>query len=239
MAKNKTNKKVGQRKCSYHSEECLAAPETMDIEEVEEEMVGSEEELWDIIEVIHGKTDRVCHMEGCNLLAVAVWKSNLVNDPNDVWPMCESCQENYYGGWPDDIERPATFIEEGLASAAGDELENNKAASNVATKDEAEPTNDAIRGETVDDFITSDVVDANKEPTSESEDEANSDENEADEVWDVKKIMSIAAINHECPIKCSHETCDLPAAVAMVSNVKPNENWYSCLDCQVCSTILV
>lgn len=56
---------------------------------------------------------------------------------------------------------------------------------------------------------------------------------EGDEEWDLKKILSIDAIKHACPIKCSHDTCTLVAATVWISNQKPTENWYSCLDCQV------
>lgn len=57
------------------------------------------------------------------------------------------------------------------------------------------------------------------------------DEDEEKEVWDLKKILSIAEIT-ECPIKCSSDACTLPAACAWVSNLNPTK-WYSCLDCQV------
>ena len=60
-----------------------------------------------------------------------------------------------------------------------------------------------------------------------------SEDSEADEEWDLKKILSIDAIKHACPIKCSHDTCTLVAATVWISNKKPTENWYSCLDCQV------
>lgn len=56
---------------------------------------------------------------------------------------------------------------------------------------------------------------------------------EGDEEWDLKKVLSIDAIKHACPIKCSHDTCTLVAATVWISNQKPTENWYSCLDCQV------
>jgi hypothetical protein len=59
------------------------------------------------------------------------------------------------------------------------------------------------------------------------------DMEEEDEQWDLKKIMSIAAVIRRSPIKCSHETCNLVAATVWVSNLKPSESWYSCLDCQV------
>lgn len=67
----------------------------------------------------------------------------------------------------------------------------------------------------------------------EIEDENVEEDSEADEEWELKKIMPIEAINHEFPVKCSHDTCTLVAATVWVSNQKPDEKWYSCLDCQV------
>jgi hypothetical protein len=58
-------------------------------------------------------------------------------------------------------------------------------------------------------------------------------ESEVDEEWELTKIMPITAITHPCPIKCSHDTCALVAVSVWVSNQKPDEKWYSCLDCQV------
>jgi hypothetical protein len=61
---------------------------------------------------------------------------------------------------------------------------------------------------------------------------AGDEEGEAEEVWDVKKVMSIADVK-DCPIKCSTEKCTLAAACVYVSNLAPTEKSYSCLDCQV------
>ena len=66
------------------------------------------------------------------------------------------------------------------------------------------------------------------------ENENANDFEDEEEQWDLKKIMSIAAVVRKSPIKCSHDTCTLVAATVWVSNLKPSENWYSCLDCQVC-----
>lgn len=64
-------------------------------------------------------------------------------------------------------------------------------------------------------------------------DNENTKEMDDDEQWDLKKIMSIAAVIRKSPIKCSHETCTLVAATVWVSNLKQSGKWYSCLDCQV------
>lgn len=65
------------------------------------------------------------------------------------------------------------------------------------------------------------------------ENENSEEMEEEEEQWELKKIMSIAAVARKSPIKCSHETCTLVAATVWVSNLKPSESWYSCLDCQV------
>ena len=70
-------------------------------------------------------------------------------------------------------------------------------------------------------------------PEHAASDDEEGDDSEANEEWDLKKILSIDAIKHACPIKCSHDTCTLVAATVWISNKKPTENWYSCLDCQV------
>lgn len=247
--KSKSCKKVGARGGvgggSTTPTEDSTTAEAMDIEE-EEEMDEGAEEVWDIIEVLQDKqTDHVCRTDGCNSAAVAVWKSNLLDDPSDVWPMCEPCQEQSFGGWPDDCERPTTSEEKGNGTATpppaeGSMLEN-------ATKrvdDEAATPNDD--GETADTSATTSNdkcnSDAHEEPptgdcdnsaSSDNDEQGNDDADEPEELWDLKKIMSIAAVTHECPIKCSRENCALPAAASWVSNLKPTENWYSCLDCQV------
>jgi hypothetical protein len=228
MAKNKSTK-VGQRERRTPTNDSTTAPEAMDIEEPDEE--NSQEELWDVIEVIQGTTDRICRMDGCNSAAVAVWKSSLVNDPDDVWLMCEPCQEEQFDGWPDDLERPTS--NEGAdgaeVSLAEGDLENGTASKETKHGDAAAPND---HGAIAKDSAAPGDDQEQKEPDSDS-DEANADDDDEEPVWDMTKIMSIAAVTHECPIKCSHESCSLPAAVVWVSNLKPTENWYSCLDCQV------
>lgn len=58
------------------------------------------------------------------------------------------------------------------------------------------------------------------------------DDGEEIEVWELKKILSYADITKEATIKCSTETCTLPACSVWISNLAPTEKWYSCLDCQ-------
>ena len=60
------------------------------------------------------------------------------------------------------------------------------------------------------------------------EDEDNADE--ANEEWDLKKIMSVEELT-KAPIKCKNEDCTLSSACVYVSN--KGETWNTCLDCQV------
>ncbi|KAL7572536.1 hypothetical protein ACA910_000359 [Epithemia clementina (nom. ined.)] len=62
-------------------------------------------------------------------------------------------------------------------------------------------------------------------------DEDPANEDEVDEQWDVKKIMSIKDLT-DFPVICSAEGCVNVAALVYISNLAPTENWYSCLDCQ-------
>ena len=54
-----------------------------------------------------------------------------------------------------------------------------------------------------------------------------------EEGWELKRIMSIQDVTGDAPIKCSTETCLLPAACAYVSTLDPTSRWFCCLDCQV------
>ena len=66
---------------------------------------GSEKdiELWDIDRVIPTDEDIVeCRTGGCTYPAVAIWRSN--KNPNDKWALCEDCQLEEYGGWPEKDE---------------------------------------------------------------------------------------------------------------------------------------
>jgi hypothetical protein len=63
------------------------------------------------------------------------------------------------------------------------------------------------------------------------------EEGEDDEMWDLKKIMSIAEITTAAPIMCNTEDCPLLACCVYQSQQdsttkNPPSKWYSCIDCQ-------
>jgi hypothetical protein len=172
--------------------------------------------LWVMAQVIEGSNQHhVCHINGCDAEVVAVWKkANQAVDDDQTWPVCSTHRQQQPGEEPTvpSLPEAAEFTTE------GDDLA-------VPQSDEAQDAQNSQES------LESDCVARNDEESEQNNDE--DDDEEPDALWDLKKIMSIDDIMHECPIKCSHKTCKLPAATIWVCSAKPNENWYSCLDCQV------
>jgi hypothetical protein len=78
------------------------------------------------------------------------------------------------------------------------------------------------------------VEGATSSDDSDKHSEQEEDGGEQVEVWEVTKVLSIQDLKKKGrPIVCSTESCNTPAAVVYKSSLKPNKNWYSCLDCQV------
>ena len=221
MAPANKAKKAGEAQVSppTHTEK----EEEMTIKAQEEE---EPEEVWELKRVlVAGQADaHHCRMEGCAKEAVVVWHGA---DPDDEWPMCEDCQESEFGGWPEGVQREGgdTGNEDAVdASAAKNLADNDDTKATPSKKSDTPAAKEVVESNPVD-----------KGPGTSNEEEANDEEEEEEEeeVWDLKKIMSVAEVTHECPIKCSHETCPLPAGVAWISNKDPTTKWYSCLDHQV------
>ena len=55
---------------------------------------------------------------------------------------------------------------------------------------------------------------------------------DAEEMWDLTKVLSFEELSREGTIKCSTEDCLNAAACVWVSNLKPKSRWFSCIDCQ-------
>jgi hypothetical protein len=118
-----------------------------------------------------------------------------------------------FGGWPEDLsEFPINFMTEdhkiSLARKCSNNPEMIEMPAFLALAVEETPTT------------------LNKECRGDKD-----GQDEADEEWELKKIMSIQAVNHEAPIKCTD--CDLCAAVLYIDAKNPTVKWYACLDCQV------
>lgn len=228
MAKKSKQKVRGGKRATQVKTDVDLKDETSENGEEEQQ-----QEQWDMIEFVRGKRpDLICRSDGCEAMAVSIWKSNLKINSDDEWPTCEGCQDEHFGGWPEDFDPESPLVADGTEQDAAERQEpmtqpDTDANTNTRASDESptEPQSIEVQQPSIDDNTKDGECDA-----------TDNDESKAEEVlWDLKKIMSIAEVTHECPIKCSHETCSLPAASIWVSTEKPTDNWYSCLDCQVSS----
>lgn len=65
---------------------------------------------------------------------------------------------------------------------------------------------------------------------------ADTKDSELEGAWKLIDIMSLEALSHEAPMKCSMNKCSLSAAVVWGSCQVPTEKWFGCVDCQVSCT---
>jgi hypothetical protein len=260
MAKSNNNKK---KTSGAKGDETKVSANIPDGSNDEKESVDETPEVWDIVEVLmekgNSKVHSTCLMDGCSGRSVAVWATNL--EPDDKWPMCEDCQLSEFGGWPAGIER-AKNPEEGTQDVQEKQHESDQANAKIDGHNKGHPTpiTPVNSAETNDTGIksTPDAIDGSEDNASEAgepeakeaqqgkegkeedlqeeqpegELEQQQEEGDQEEVWYLKGIFSIEAVTG-APIKCSDETCLLPAACSYVSNLAPTTKWYTCLDCQV------
>jgi len=198
----------------------------MMVKEEPQEEEELQEETWDLVTVIDDskKAERAinCRTKGCAAQAVAIWQSS--NDPNgkDAWPLCEPCQENDSGGWPDDKADTAATATITTTTTT----ESKQEASDASAVDEAGTT----------DGTASKGIDGGKgiTPTSNAEDGSavteTTEEDAGDDAWDLKKVLPVEEIT-KFPIPCDEEECNLLAAVVWTSSKGPSEKWRGCLDC--------
>jgi hypothetical protein len=204
-----------------------------------------EEEVWDLIRVVPESDDCVCRTEGCQKQAVATWASNV--EPADKWDMCEPCQELDFGGWPDGVvhsdEPPqgdASTTEVPHVSQTQDDPSasssnetttqgSETAAAPMPLDTSSSSTNKTATASSTEASVPEPTADTT---TDEVSNETTLKEEEPQEVWDLKKILSFDDLNKDATIKCSTDDCLLPACCVWISNIAPTTKWYSCLDCQ-------
>lgn len=205
---------------------------------------GQEEGLWDIVRVAAKGDATLCKTDDCQQVAVATWAPNV--NPHDEWPMCESCQKKEFDGWPegfgpnDDSSKSEENPDAPTSDTNAKEHDVAVSESKDVTMDGVESTQDGTNEtlESDDKDVTMEDVDSNKNDknatTNPKEDDKDIDnvDDEEDEVWDLKKIMSHAAItNPNGFVKCSTDDCDLAACCLYVGSVT-GQKWYTCIDCQ-------
>jgi len=192
---------------------------------------------WEAVRTLDGTCGTLCRMDGCQTRAIVVWSRN--NNSLDEWPVCQPCQETKFD--PDSI---AHFKQREESKAKEEDTEEalgtNDKTQLAANANVVETMNDEKKEGEPPIELRQNAANPKSpaEPEEATGDPAANDE-EKEEQWHMKKIMNIADLNTEAPIKCGNDDCLLPAAVLYVSDQNSLE-WYTCLDCQVsrvlCST---
>ena len=201
----KNNDKVG-------SSACVLPESTSTVQKPTQEAVrdggqGGEVEQWDFVKVIdQAKESCACRTEGCESKAVVVWQSSLDPQGDDVWPMCEGCQERDFGGWPDGMESSASTMFD-TTGKESEEGEDTSPLDGPETKPNEPEANDTL---------TSDDMEV------ESQEDV--------EQWDFVKLIDQA--QESCA--CRTDGCGNKAVVVWQSSFDPmgEDTWPLCEECQ-------
>lgn len=195
----------------------------------EEEAADDKSECWGIVKVFDPAKESgvLCRMDGCPNAAVAVWQSTLDPQGEDVWPLCEPCQEEHFG--IEDYSKDSPKGGDGGASEGGGAwvLVNRDTQPGTADLPSTKPS-------------SSETAPAPKDAPVKKADQENKDEdvsmNEADadgeQHWELAKIFTKDELTEE-KLQCEEDGCTLLAAVIWVNTNNPSEKWRACLDCQV------
>lgn len=204
-------------------------------DEAEEEQA---DELWDLKVVLPAKQilmprPKLCQGDDCNLVACCIWSSN--HDPESPWYSCLDCQDEFFGGWP---ENPGEIP----IKVMGDDLRNAMLDKCTAYADPPMPNLPSIMGIGYVDGATcarvvkpsDDAVVAvpNVDGSGEGDESPYDDDDDQGSgvIWDLTKIYNAKELKRAKPTMCSAENCDLVACSRWEST--ENGKWYSCLDCQ-------
>jgi len=105
--------------------------------------------------------------------------------------------------------------------------ENDEAAGNDSEVRDEDAPNDGGNADDGEDIADDAAGDDDAHPASTDE-----EEDEAEELWDLKVVLAAKQILMPRPIICQGDNCDLVACCIWSSNLDPETPWYSCLDCQ-------
>ncbi len=181
---------------------------------------GSEvDEVWDITRVIPTAEEKIkCRYEHCSEQAVATWATN--KDPEDKWPLCEKCQFEDFGGWPEGVEPIERSIDDKVAvpptqtTAGSENAAPTSTTANCTTPPRIKDVGASLPNVTEEPIITQDEGDPET----------------VEEKYELSSIISFEKLRSN-PVKCSDENCKLPACSIWTSTSDPKK-WYYCIDCQ-------
>ena len=193
-------------------------------------------EVWDIIRVIPTAEEKIeCRYENCSKKAVAVWASDKA--PDNKWSLCEKCQLEDFGGWPEGVEPVERSCESTNTSN-----ESDPAATPILTSKNTKTFATVIGN----DLSSKDIkqtpslgcnVEGSPILLSSSPPVAASSSNQVEEgmeyteeSFDLSQIVPLEKLLGN-PVKCHDEGCNLPACSIYTSSIDPKK-WYYCIDCQ-------
>ena len=207
------------------------------------ELESEADEVWDIIRVIPTAEENIeCRYEHCSEQAVATWATD--KDPEVIWPVCQKCQLEDFGGWPEGVlpidrsdDSAATSVVSGCTTASNDNtapIENTMTCTTLSSTDPSRDNSDIVLPMTTagEPDITHDESDTAL-PKTTGKPAKTPDDNDPEtpeEKYELSSIVSIEKL-HLNPIKCSNEACNLPACSVWTSTSDPKK-WYYCIDCQ-------
>ena len=201
------------------------------------------DELWDLKVILPAKQilmprPKLCQGNDCNLVACSIWSSNL--DPESPWYSCLDCQDEFFGGWPENpAEIPIKVLDDDLRDAILDKctayedppMPNLPSRTGIGRVDAAAGA--GVVKPSDDDVVLVPKVDGSgegEESPYDDDDDDDDDDQGSGVIWDLTKIYNAKELKRTKPTMCSAENCDLLACSRWEST--ENEKWYSCLDCQ-------
>jgi hypothetical protein len=131
-----------------------------------------EPEIWDLVRQIPYTEKNMCHQQGCNLQAIAMWASNLTKT-GEEWLVCEDCQVTDFGGWPEGEIPIREHCNVPVALTLMIENNDNKSSSNAIIKSNiignyqgksATKNTQQINIESKDQYNIDDNMNGNKDP---------------------------------------------------------------------------
>ena len=182
-------------------------------------------EKWDIVRKLNPKAKVVCRVQGCRRRAVECWASNLA--PEDEWNMCAKCIQEDFG--PDECDDDIEKTGEMNDAPSPDKAKTPSASkhNHIESTYDLPPKSSHRQDEShkcMQSTSASHLVHCISPLV-----EASSD---AEEHWDLKKVMTYEDLSMGGAIKCGSEPCTLAAAVVYCSTLSL-QKWYTCLDCQL------
>ena len=193
-----------------------------------------DDEVWDIIHVIPTAEQKIeCRCDHCSEQAVATWATD--KHPEDKWSLCEKCQLQDFGGWPDDVE-PIERSDDAVIVAARSTTPSNDGA----TMESIQPIPITMpTTKTTKTFTKTTPVDLPKDDNGIDLQSTKGelaivddkrDPQPSEEKYELSAIIPLERLLGS-PIKCSDEACNLPACSVWTSSIDPKK-WYYCVDCQ-------